>query len=86
MTGTTETQQRWVMNGDGQHDGDSTAMDSNGRRNRYLKAMDRLTAMGSDLTVMDGTAGHQWTVRLDINGRHNGSLMAMDGAAAPRRG
>ena len=44
-----------------------------------------LTAMGSDLTVMDGAAGRQWTVRWDVNGRRDGSLMAMDGVAAPRR-
>ncbi len=83
MNGTTETQQRWVVNGDRQHDGDSTAMDGNGRRNRDLKAMGGLTAMGSDSTVMDSVAGHQWMVRRDINGRRDGSFMAMDGAAAP---
>jgi len=59
MNGTTETQQRWVVNGDGRHDGDSTALDGNGRRNRDLKAIDGLTAMGSDSTVMDGAMGHQ---------------------------
>jgi len=56
MNGTTETQQRWVVNGDGRHDGDSTAMDGNGRRDRDLKAMDGLTAMSSDSTVMDSMA------------------------------
>jgi hypothetical protein len=53
MDGATETQQRWVVDGDGRHDGDSTAMDGNRRRDRDLKAMDRLTAMGSNSTVMD---------------------------------
>jgi len=48
-----------------------TAMDGNGRRDRDLKAMDRLTAMGSDSTVMDGTAGRQWMAQwlLDCDGR-----------------
>ena len=59
MNGTTETQQRWVVNGDGRHNGDSTAIDGNGRRNRDLKAIDGLMAMGSDSTVMDGAMGHQ---------------------------
>ncbi len=85
MNGTTETQQRWVVNGDGWHDGDSTTMDGNGRRDRDMKAMDGLTAMGSDSTVMDDVVGCQWTVWREVNGRCNGSLMAMDGAAAPRR-
>jgi hypothetical protein len=71
MDGATETQQRWVVDGNGRHDGDSTAMDSNGRRDRDLKAMDGLTAMDSESTVMDGAAEHQWTV-------------SMDGAMAPR--
>jgi len=26
MNGTTETQQQWVVNGDGRHDGDSAAL------------------------------------------------------------
>ena len=59
MDGATETQQRWVVDGDGRHDGDSTAMDGNGRHDRDLKAIDVLTAMDSDSTVMDGAAGHQ---------------------------
>ena len=84
MNGTTETQQRWVVNGDGRHDGDSTVMDGNGQHDRDLKAMEGLTAMGSNSTVMDGMAGRQWTVRRDVNGQRNGSLMVMDGAAAPR--
>jgi len=76
----------WILlNSDGRHDGNSTAMDGNGRRDRDLKAMDGLSAMGSDSTVMDGTAGRQWTVRRDVNGWCNGSLMAMDGAAASWR-
>ena len=74
MDGATETQQRWVVDGNGWHDGDSTAMDGNGRRDRDLKAMVRLTAMGSNSTVMDGVAGRQWTVRRDVNGRCNGSF------------
>jgi len=70
MNGTTETQQqqRRVVNGDGRHDGNSTAMDGNGRRDRDLKAMDGLTAMGSNSTVMDGAAGRQWTVRWLLDG------------------
>ena len=59
MDGATETQQRWVVDGDGRHDGDSTAMDGNGWRDRDLKAMDGLTAMGSDSTVMNDVAGRQ---------------------------
>ena len=58
-------------------------MDGNGRGDRDLKAMDGVTAMGSDSTVMDGAAGRQWTVRRDVNGRRDGSFMAMDSAAAP---
>ena len=83
MEGTTETQQRWVVDGDGRHDGESTVMDGNGRRDRDVKAMDGLTVMDSDSMVMDGAAGCQWTVRWDINGWRDGSLIAMDGAAAP---
>ena len=61
MDGATETQQRWVVDGNGRHDGDSTVMDGNGWRERDVKAMDRLTAIDSDLMVivMDGAAGHQ---------------------------
>jgi hypothetical protein len=47
--------------------------------------MDGLTAMGSDLTVMDGTGGHQWKVQRDVNGWRGGSLMVMDSVAAPQR-
>jgi hypothetical protein len=36
-------------------------MDGNGRRDRDLKAMDGLTAIDIDSTVMDGAAGRQWT-------------------------
>jgi hypothetical protein len=43
------------------------AMDGNERRGRDLKAMDGLTAMESDSTMMDGAAGRQWTVRRDVN-------------------
>jgi hypothetical protein len=57
----TETQQRWVVDGDGWHNGDLTVMDGNGRRNRDVKAMDGLTAMGSNSMVMDGAEGHQLT-------------------------
>ena len=73
MDGATETQQRWVVDGDGRHDGDSTAMDGNGWRDRDLKAMDGLTAMDSDWKVMDGAAGRQWAARRDINGWRDGS-------------
>jgi len=78
MDGATETQQRWVVDGDGWHDGNSTVMDGNGQRDRDVKAMDGLMAMDSDLMVMDGTAGRQWMARRDVNGWH-------DGSAAPRR-
>jgi len=61
MDGATETQQRWVVDGNGRHDGYSMAMDCNGRHDRDLKAMDGLTSMDSDSTVMDGAAGRQWT-------------------------
>ena len=40
MDGATETQQRWVVDGDGRHDRDSTVMDGNGRCDRDVKAMD----------------------------------------------
>ncbi len=85
MDGANETQQRWVVDGDGWHDGDSTAMDGNERRNRDLKAMDGLTAMGSISTVMDSAAGRQWMVWQDVNGWRDGSSTVMDGAAAPRQ-
>ena len=80
MDGTTETQQRCVVDGDGRHDGNSTAMDGNGRRDRDLKAMDGLMAMGSDSTVMDGAAGRQWTARwlLDSDGWCGGSSTAIE--------
>ena len=72
MDGTTETQQRCVVDGDGRHDGNSTAMDGN--------AMDGLMAMGSDSTVMDGAAGRQWTARwlLDSDGWCGGSSTAIE--------
>ena len=82
MDGAAETQQRWVVDGNGRHDGDSTAMDGNGRRNRDLKAMDGLTAIDSDSTVMDGVAGRQWTVRRDVNGPCGGSSTAMEPGTA----
>ena len=85
MGNATETQQRWVVDGDGRHDGDSTVMDGNGRRDRDVKAMDGLTTMDSNSTVMDGVAEGQRTARRDINGWRGGSLTVMDGAAAPRR-
>jgi len=67
MNGATETQQRWVVDSDGRHDGDSTVMDGNGGRDRDVKEMDGLTAMDSDSMVMDGAAGRQWTARRDVN-------------------
>ena len=67
MDGATETQQRWVVDGDGRHDGESTVMDGNGRRDRDVKAMDGLTVMDSDSMVMDGAAGREWTARRDVN-------------------
>ena len=67
MEGTTETQQRWVVDGDGRQDGESTVMDGNGRRDRDVKAMDGLTVMDSDSMVMDGAAGREWTARRDVN-------------------
>jgi hypothetical protein len=67
MDGATETQQRWVVDGDGRHGGDSTVMDGNGRRDRDVKAMGGLTAMESDSMVMAGVAGRQWMVRRDVN-------------------
>jgi len=82
MDGATETQQRWVVDGNGRHDGDSTAMDGNGRRDRDLKAMDGLTALDSNSTVMDGVAGRQWTARRDVNGRRGGSSTAMEPGTA----
>jgi len=87
MNGTTETQQRWVVNGDGWHDGDWTAMDGNGRRDTDLKAMDGLTAIGSDSVMMDGAAGSQWTARwlLDGDGRCGSSLTAIERGTARSR-
>ena len=84
MNGATETQQRWVVDGDRRHDGDSAAMDGNGRRDRDLKAMDELTSMDSDSTVLDGTAGRQWTARwlLDGDGRCGGSSTAIERGTA----
>ena len=67
MEGTTETQQRWVVDGDGRHDGESTVMDGNGRCDRDVKAMDGLTVMDSDSMVMDSAAGREWTARRDVN-------------------
>ena len=85
MDGATATQQRWVVDGDGRHDGDSTVMDGNERRGRDVKAMDGLMAIDSESTVMDSVAGRQWTAQGGVNGRRDSSLTAMDGAAAPRR-
>ena len=67
MEGTTETQLRWVVDGDGRHDGESTVMDGNGRCDRDVKAMDGLTVMDSDSMVMDSAAGREWTARRDVN-------------------
>ena len=84
MDGATETQQRWVVDGDGWHDGDSTVMDGNGQQDRDVKAMDGLTAMDSDSMVMDGVAGRQWTARwlLDGDGRCSGSSTAIERGTA----
>ena len=67
MDGATETQQRWVVDGDGRHDGDSTVMDGNRRHGRDVKVMDRLTAMDSNSMVMDGAAGRQWTAWRNVS-------------------
>ena len=83
MDGATETQQRWVVDGNGWHDGDSTAMDGNGRRDRDLKAMVRLTAMGSNSTVMDGVAGRQWTVRWILDGNGRCGIESQSGRPSP---
>ena len=68
-------------NDDGLHNGDSIAVDINGWSDCNLKAVDRLTAMDSSLTVMDGAARRQWTARrlVDGDGWHDGSLMVMYG-------
>ena len=80
----TETQQRWVVDGDGRHNGDLTVMDGNGRRNRDVKAMDGLTAIDSNSMVMDGAAGCQLTAHwlLDGDGRCGGSLTAIERGTA----
>ena len=57
------------MDGDNErHNGDSTAMDSNGRSGGDLKAVDGLTAMDGSSTVMDGAAQRQWMVRRLLDG------------------
>jgi len=62
-------------------------MDSNGRSNGDLKAVDGLTAMDGSSTVMDGVAQRQWMARrlLDGNGWRDGSLMAMYAETARAR-
>ncbi len=65
-----------MVDGDGRHNGDLTAMDGNGWHKRDMKAMDELTSMDIDLMVMDGAARH--------HRRRDGSSMAMDCSAAPR--
>ena len=80
----TETQQRWVVDGDRRHNGDLTVMDGNERRNRDVKAMDGLTAMDSNSMVMDGAEGHQLTVHwlLDGDGWCGGSSTAIEQGTA----
>jgi hypothetical protein len=62
-------------------------MDSNERSDGDLKAVDRLTAMDSSSTVMDGAARRQWTARrlLDGDGWRDGSLMVMYGEGQRKR-
>ena len=80
MNGTTETQQRWVVNGYGRHDGDSL----DGDRWQWM-AQQRLESngqidgnrqrLGGDgrrgRTSIDGAAGRQWMAQwlLDGDGR-----------------
>jgi hypothetical protein len=56
-------------------------MDSNGRCNGDLKAVDGLTAMDGSSTVRDGAARQQWMARrlLGGDGWRDGSLMVMYG-------
>jgi len=77
------------MDGDNErHDGDSTAMDSNGRSDGDLKAVDGLRAsIHGSSTVMDGAVRRQWTARrlLDGDGWCDGSLMTMYGEGQRER-
>jgi hypothetical protein len=50
-----------------------------------MDTMDGLMAIDSESTVMDSVAGRQWMAQGGVNGRRDGFLTAMDGAAAPRR-
>jgi hypothetical protein len=63
-------------------------MDSNGRSDGDLKAVDVLTAMDGSSTVMDGAAQRQWTARrlFDGDGWRDGSLMVMYGEGQRERG
>ena len=56
-------------------------MDSNGRSDGNLKAVDGLTAMDGSSAVMDGAARRQWMARRLDDGDEwrDGSLMAMYG-------
>jgi hypothetical protein len=62
-------------------------MDSNGRSDDDLKAVDGLTAMDSFSTVMDGAARRQWTARrlLEGDGWQDGYLMVMYGEGQRER-
>jgi len=77
MDGAMASQRRWAVDGDGRHDGDSTAMDG-------LTALDGnawlCMVMDVSSTMMDGTARWQWTAHklLDGEGRRNGDSTAMD--------
>ena len=75
-------------NGDGQRcRATMKAMDSNGRSNGNLKAVDGLTAMDGSSMVMDGATQRQWMARrlLDGDGWCDGSLMAMYGEGQRKR-
>ena len=87
MDGATETQQQWMVDGDGWQEGDLTVMDGNGRRDRDVKAMDGLTTIDDDSIggrSMDGAAGRQLMARwlLDGDSWCGGSSMAIEGGTA----
>ncbi len=80
MNGTTETQQQWVVNGDGRHDGNS--LDGDGRQwtaRQRLESNGQIDGNGQRLngdgrhggTSMDGAVGRQWMAQwlLDCDGR-----------------
>jgi len=62
-------------------------MDSNGRSDGDLKAVDGMAGMDSSSMVMDSAARLQWTARrlLDGNGWRDGSLMVMYGEGQHER-